>query len=144
MKRLITVLLVFMSLVSCEGPQKEKIFHTTKMELRQLVNSVETSKSTQGSFFFVVASVSSSENSTDIIKMFAKIDNKSYKMLVFDLSDVEIVIDNSITKPYVQIEYEDYDKQTDKQTIRSVGYGDVIRIHCSEKYLPEKLIPIKL
>jgi len=114
------------------------------MELRQLISKEITTKSTSGSFFIIMGGYSSSENQYDLIKMFIKVDNTYYKLLKLNLEDVNVVIDNKISKPYLTITTESNWDKTDSEILQYIGYGDKIYLHCPEKYLPEKLLNIEL
>ena len=147
MKKLL-LLFVFL-LFSCQTKFEVKNAITTKMELRQLINKEETNTHSSGSYFFIIASYSSSETKQDIIKMFVKIDNAYYKMLKLNLEDINIVIDNKISKPYLQIinSRGSFEKLTDEEIIPSSSYvphSYKIYLYCPEKYLPEKLLEINL
>lgn len=146
MKKLLLFLILF-TLLSCkENVCDIKNTTTTKMELRQLINKEETNKNSNGSYFFIIANYSSSETKQDIIKMFVKVDNTYYKMLKLDLEKVNIVINNNISKPYLQVisNVLSYHKLKDSEIISYIGYSETVYLYCPEKYLPEKLLNIEL
>ena len=138
----ILLLFLFIGLFTSCGEEKE--ITTTKMELRQLLNKEETTKYSRGSYFLIMANYSSDESTTDIIKMYVKVDNTYYKMLKLNLEDVRIVIDNSITIPYLIVTETGWNVQSDEQIIKYINHHDKIFLHCPEKYLPEKLLTIEI
>ena len=142
MKKLLLLILLFF--ISCEQrPLIEQT--TTNMELRQLINKEEKIKSSQGSYFVIMAVYSSSEKTEDVIKMFVKVDSSYYKMLKLNLEQVNIVIDNKINKPYLKIIDNNIHnrKLKDFEIIRYTD-NDEIYLYCPEKYLPEKILEINL
>jgi len=76
--------------------------------------------------------------------MFVKVDNNYYKLLKLDLEEVNIVIDNKISKPYLIVTTESYSNKTDEQILGYIGYRDKVYLYCPEKYLPKKLLNIEL
>lgn len=145
MKKLLLLLILF-TFSNCVDKPISQNSITTKMELRQLINKEETNKHSSGSYFFIIANYSSSETKQDIIKMFVKVDNIYYKMLKIKLESVNIIINNKISKPYLQVISNDlsYTKMKDSEIISHIGYYDTVFLYCPEKYLPEKLLNIEL
>ena len=142
MKKILILIFLIGIFVSCKETTER--ISTTKMELRQLISKEVTTKSSGGSFFVIMGGYSSSENQYDLIKMFIKVDNTYYKLLKLNLEDVNVVIDNKISKPYLTITTESNWDKTDSEILQYIGYGDKIYLHCPEKYLPEKLLNIEL
>jgi hypothetical protein len=142
MKKILLLILLIGILTSCQ--ETNGTASTTKMELRQLVSKEITTKNSSGSFFLITGGYSSNERQQDIIKMFVKVDNNYYKLLKLNLEDVNVVIDNKISKPYLIVTEESNYKESDARILRYIGYGDMIYLYCPEKYLPEKLLNIEL
>lgn len=142
MKKILILIFLIGIFVSCKETTGR--ISTSKMELRQLISKEVTSKSSSGSFFVIMGGYSSNESQYEIIKMFVKVDNTYYKLLKLNLEDVNVVIDNKISKPYLILTTESFSDKTDKEILRYIGYGDEIYLHCPEKYLPEKLLNIEL
>lgn len=141
MKKILILIFLMGIFISCE--EKGRI-STTKMELRQLISKEVTTKNSNGFYFVIIGSYSSDESKYELIKMFVKVDNTYYKLLKLNLEDVNVVIDNKISKPYLIITTESFSYKTDKEILKYIGYGDEIYLHCPEKYLPEKLLNIEL
>ena len=137
-------MLLFLFIGFFTSCHEEQTMSTTKMELRQLINKEETQKHSNGSYFIIVASYSSSETKQDVVKMFVKVDNSYYQMLKLDLEKVKVVIDNNIEKPYLIVKDNNLVQRTDAEIIRFIEYNEKIFLHCPEKYLPEKLLSINL
>lgn len=142
MKKIIYLIFFIGILTSCKETTGR--VSTTKMELRQLISKEVATKNSNGFYFVVIGSYSSSESKYELIKMFVKVDNTYYKLLKLNLEEVNIVIDNKISKPYLILTTESFSYKTDKEILKYIGYGDEIYLHCPEKYLPEKLLNIEL
>ena len=142
MKKILVLIFLMGIFVSCKETTGR--ISTTKMELRQLISKEVSTKNSNGYFFVIMGGYSSDESKYELIKMFVKVDNSYYKLLKLNLEDVNVVIDNKISKPYLILTTEGYSNKTDKQILRYIGYGDEIYLHCPEKYLPEKLLSIEL
>lgn len=143
MKNLLYITLLVLSLFSCDFPEK-KYGKTENIYLRQLVKTDEVTKSGSASYFLVTGSASYSEDVETKIKLMGKV-NGFYRLIEFNFEDVRIKIDNTIGRPYLYINYQDYNKLSvaklltyDRYSIRSYV------IVCPEKYLPEQLLPITL
>jgi len=151
MKTNLFLLLTIILLSSC----REHIdSYTEPLLLRQLSNVTETNQSSSGSFMLFFASYRSETTNEDMIKVFAKVDG-SYRFLEIPMEMVKIKLDNTVTRPYVQIYYEEFffKKPTDTQICDSMndyyvkGRGSGIytyMIVCPEKYLPEELLPVSI
>lgn len=142
MKKILILIFLIGIFISCKKTTGR--ISTTKMELRQLISKEVTTKSSSGSFFVIIGGYSSSENQQDIIKMFVKVDNTYYKLLKLNLEDVNVVIDNKISKPYLIVTTESNWDKNDSEILSYIGYEDRIYLYCPEKYLPEKLLNIEL
>jgi hypothetical protein len=142
MKKVFLLIFLLGIFVSCH--ETNGIVSTTKMELRQLVSKEVITKNSSGFFFVIMGGYSSSEQRQDVIKMFVKVDNSYYKLLKLNLEDVNVIIDNKISKPYLIVVKSSNWKETDEEILQYIGYAHKIYLHCPEKYLPEKLLSIEL
>lgn len=140
MKKLLG-LLVGLFLIGCGPDYTER--HTDKIQLRQLVNKELTETHTSGAFFLVAGSVNSDSETKTVVKLMGEV-NGEYRFMQFDFEKVRIKIDNSITTPYVILNYRDnHDISIDSLLEYSWALKSVT-IVCPEQYLPEKLLPIQL
>lgn len=140
MKKLLG-LLVGLFLIGCGPGSIDR--HTDKIQLRQLVNKELTETHTSGAFFLVAGSVNSDSETKTVVKLMGEV-NGEYRFMQFDFEKVRIKIDNSITTPYVILNYiDDHDISIDSLLEYSWALKSVT-IVCPEQYLPEKLLPIQL
>lgn len=140
MKKLLG-LLVGLFLIGCGPGSIDR--HTDKIQLRQLVNKELTETHTSGAFFLVAGSVNSDSETKTVVKLMGEV-NGEYRFMQFDFEKVRIKIDNSITTPYVILNYRDnHDISIDTLLEYSWALKSVT-IVCPEQYLPEKLLPIQL
>lgn len=144
MKKLLLLIITVILFTSCKD-MTDKVFKTDTFELRQLVNNEVLNQKTYGSYFLITASYRSETERNDIVKVFAKVDG-AYRLIKFNLEDVRIVIDNSLTKPYLQYKYTFHKQLTNDKVIEFDEYDSdfVPIIHCAEKYLPERLLQIDI
>jgi hypothetical protein len=80
------------------------------------------------------------------VKMFIKVDGR-YKLLDLSLRSIRININDSISVPYIQIEYISTGKLPNEYLTEwsNIMQKDFIPVlYCPEKYLPAKLLPIEL
>lgn len=139
MKKLLFLLCIsVLTLSSCSEKRT-----SSKLYLRQLVKGVEVSKSSSGGFFLFMGGFSSSEQSDVSIKCFANVGGR-YRLMTIPYDDIRIVINDSITTPYILVEYSSEKTYTDDEIIDYSFYSNVYVIYCPERYLPEKLLPIGL
>jgi len=142
MKKLLG-LLVVLCMISCNQPV-EKIYHSDKIYLRQLVNTTVSETYTHGSFFLVAGSITSESTTETVIKLMGNIDDE-YRFIQFDFERARIKIDNSVKTPYIVLNYKnDRELSIDEQLKKMNWYGVTITIVCPEQYLPEKLLPIQI
>lgn len=142
MKKLLG-LFVMLFLFSCDRPV-DKIYHSNKIYLRQLVNSDVSETHTYGSFFLVAGSVTSESTTQTVIKLMGSIDDE-YRFIQFDFERARIKIDNSVKTPYIVLNYKnDQEISIDEQLRNMNWYGVTVTIVCPEQYLPEKLLPIQI
>ena len=117
-----------------------KARHTDIFELRQITSKIDKKESISGYYFLIGGSFSGEKTENNIIKVFAKVDGY-YRVISFPLEKLRVNIDNTLLKPTLKIEYT-HTLLSNEDVVNS-GIGVYI-INCPEKYLPEKLIPIKL
>jgi hypothetical protein len=142
MKKLLG-LFVMLFLFSCDAPV-DKIYHSDKIYLRQLVNTTVSETYTHGSFFLVAGSITSESTTETVIKLMGKIDDE-YRFIQFDFERARIKIDNSVKTPYIVLNYKnDREISIDEQLKNMNWYGVTVTIVCPEQYLPEKLLPIQI
>jgi len=142
MKKLLG-LFVALFLFSCDAPV-DKIYHSDKIYLRQLVNTTVSETYTHGSFFLVAGSITSESTTETVIKLMGKIDDE-YRFIQFDFERARIKIDNSVKTPYIVLNYKnDQELSIDEQLNHMNWYGVTVTIVCPEQYLPEKLLPIQI
>jgi len=142
MKKLLG-LLVVLCMISCNQPV-EKIYHSDKIYLRQLVNTTVSETYTHGSFFLVAGSITSESTTETVIKLMGNIDDE-YRFIQFDFERARIKIDNSVKTPYIVLNYKnDRELSIDEQLKKMNWYCVTITIVCPEQYLPEKLLPIQI
>jgi hypothetical protein len=142
MKKLLG-LFVMLFLFSCNVPV-DKIYHSDKIYLRQLVNTTVSETYTHGSFFLVAGSITSESTTETVIKLMGKIDDE-YRFIQFDFERARIKIDNSVKTPYIVLNYKNYKELSiDEQLNHMNWYGVTVTIVCPEQYLPEKLLPIQI
>lgn len=145
MKKIVYLLIIIGLLSSCES-EKIKAFKSSKLELRQLVKETEVKKQASGCFFLISGGYSSSEQNVTTIKVFAKVENR-FRLIEIPIKDVRINIDNSLTKPNIEIEYTCQVRNqpsSDEELINLLWVNKIFVINCPEIYLPEKLLPISL
>ncbi len=142
MKTLFKLILILGLFTSCHYSTKD-IYITESFELRQLVNDQHKTTSSNGSYFLIAASWNSSTKKENKVKMFAKV-NDYYKYIECDIENIRIKIDDSIKKPYVQIQYKDYGKKSNEDATEYIDWGKTLFLTCPEKFLPEKLLNIQL
>lgn len=147
--RHILTLLVCLSLlftVSCrEKKVKDKDFYLSEeFPLRQLVKTEITNKSENGYFFLIVGVYSNTEEQITVVKVFAKIEG-TYRYLELPLENIRININEKYKTPTIQ--FRDEGERRLDDVLYWVGekqYSGEIIINCSEEYLPERLLPIKI
>lgn len=144
MKKLIVILVVVLfSSCKLEESEEYKYRQTSVLELRQLVNKVETNKETFGSYFLIGGSISSKESTDVYVKVFAKVDGY-FRVINIPIKELRVNINNKLVKPTLVIKYWD-EKLTDSYVLDYRSYSiEYYIINCPEKYLPENLLPIKL
>lgn len=141
MKKLLG-LFVMLFLFSCQ-PKEWKNYHSEKIYLRQLVNRDVTETHTSGSFFLVAGSVSSTSETSTVVKLMGEV-NGEYRFMQFNFEKIRIKIDDKVTTPYIILNYtETYEVDTD-YLLQYPGYLDSVTIVCPEQYLPERLLPIQI
>lgn len=145
MKNLLLLLISIVFLFSCSD-DKIKYEKTSNIKLRQLVNSTETEKTSDGSAFVFFATYHSREEDKDYVKVFAEVDG-TYRFIKFPIEDIRIKLDSTVTNPYLIIHYYNYTgKHSDSYILSENSLYDITidnyTVVCSEKYLPEKLLPI--
>lgn len=137
----IFVIAVLVGTLSCETGEEWGTYRTNPIELRQLVKTTETKQNFNAGFFLIMGGVSSSTTQELSIKVLAKIDN-SYVFLDMPMNIIRIYIDNSLTRPNIQLEY----RGEKGQSVDYILHHHFVNyiINCPEQYLPEKFIPIEL
>jgi hypothetical protein len=142
MKKLLG-LFVALFLFSCDAPV-DKIYHSDKIYLRQLVNTTVSETYTHGSFFLVAGLITSESTTETVIKLMGKIDDE-YRFIQFDFERARIKIDNSVNIPYIVLNYKhNQELPIDEQLTHMNWYDVTVTIVCPEQYLPEKLLPIQI
>lgn len=145
MKHLLITHLFFASflMISCKE-NKHKEYISAEFPLRQLVKTEITNKSENGYFFLIAGGYSNTEEQIVVVKVFAKIEG-TYRYLELPMENIRININGKYKTPTIQFKNEfDY---TLSQTLFWIGekrYDGEIIINCSEEYLPERLLPIKI
>lgn len=143
MKNLLKLLLITLALSSCSS-QTFKDYKTEKIELRQLVNINQTTKTANASYFLILGSASYNENNETRIKLMGKV-NGLYRLIEFNFEHARIKINNSIEKPYLYLKYSNNKEFTLENLLSNPNwYVTAYVIVCPEKYLPEQLLPITL
>ena len=141
MKQILTILTLFI-LNSCIP--EYNYYKSDPMPLRQLVKSDDTTVSGRAAFFLIAGNASYSEGVSSKIKMYVLV-NSSYKYLEYDLEEVRIKIDNSITVPYLTIEYSSEKPKSNEYLTNMTLYGnDKVVLNTPEEYLPTQLLPIQI
>ena len=135
MKKLI-ILILFGTLMSCNQE-----FETGALPLRQMVQTTETTKHSSGSFFLLFGGYSSGSTTELKVKVFADVGDY-YKFIDMDLEYVRIDIDNSVKDPYLTIKYTHDEALDIERLTKPYLWKRIFIIHCPEKYLPKKLLPI--
>lgn len=145
MKSIILFAVSLALLAGCTSEFTECSDVSEVIELRQLVQATEIEKSSGGQFFFAIASYSSSETKQDVVKMFGNV-NGGYRLIEAPLSRIKLFLDDSIKTPYIVLKLDGcYSQRSADYFIDNGKYLiDYYEIHCSEKLLPERLIPIAL
>tara|TARA_R110000851_G_scaffold315229_5_gene477604 strand:- start:5755 stop:6204 length:450 start_codon:yes stop_codon:yes gene_type:complete len=148
MKHFLFIFIFLVLLVSSISCTMQEEWRTSEpLELRQLVNKEIHTTSISSSFFLIAGSYSSTEHFEEKVKVMAKV-NGYYRYLQFPLDKVRIAIDDSITIPYIRIQYEKGNVKNLEAAFRYMEYDWMskiqILIHCPARYLPEKLIPIEI
>lgn len=147
MKKILILLLIWFG-ISCEDRYNR--YHDETYRIRQLVKSKDTTKHASGSFFLITGGYSSTEKTELKVNMFIETKD-GFKMVSINLSTVIVRIDNSIDKPYLRVTYWNSNPRSIADSIYDAEvWGDSsfnktkIIIHCPEKYLPERLLPLEL
>lgn len=143
MRTLFLVLTAFILILSACKHVEVKQYKTNKLLLRQLVKKDKIEKSERGSFFLIAGRYNNTTTEETIVKVFALVDGR-YRYIEFGIEDIRIQIDNSIITPFLIIESKSIEKYSDEEAINYCCNNKVYVIHCPEKYLPEKLLPIEL
>lgn len=145
MKKILFLILGVILFTSCKN-LTTKDYVSSKMPLRQLVKSVDTSKQSRGSYFLIAASFQSSEVKVTKVKMYVLAEG-IYSYQEYNISDVKIKIDDTIKIPYLYINYKNTQKLNDLTILDPVNQlyiTPLIVLVCPEKYLPEQLLPINI
>jgi|688.fasta_scaffold1427347_2 hypothetical protein len=142
MKKIIILSLFILTIISCEIVEYKDL-KSSKLELRQLVKTTETTKSSQGYFFLIAGSYNSKETIKTTVKVFAKVEGR-YRIIEMPINKIRIVIDNTLKKPYIQVEYNDNKVENDEWILECYHNINYYVVYCPEQYLPEKLLPIEL
>ena len=112
--------------------------------LRQLVKSTNQKTEASGSFFIVTGSYKSQTETKTVVQVFAKIKGE-YRFIEIPVESIRIQLDSSCKIPYVVLNYRGRDEMSSEDLLNHPGwYINTYTIVCSEKYLPERLLPINL
>jgi hypothetical protein len=147
-----TTLTLILLLIGCmeNSPHIEPPVQIQNYEIRQIIKSVRTVKesNSSGSYFIVAASYSSSgtERVETRVNMFINGGN-GFQFVSIDLENIRIKIDNTLTKPHLSIKTKfswlpELSELIRIHRVRPEMF--TITIHCPEKFLPERLLPLGL
>jgi len=142
MKKLFLLSTFLFLLFSCQSVEYKK-HSSSVLELRQLVQGIETSKQSNGFYFLIGGGFSSSETTSTYVKVFAKVEGR-YRIIEMPIEYIRISIDNTLKTPNIVLEYESRGKMSDEELINRIYMEKIFVINCPEQYLPEKLLPIEL
>ncbi len=142
MKNLLLIAIIGLTLtVSCVNKEHKENVESEKIELRQLLKTNEYKTTKSGSFFLIAADYHSRETREVSIEVFGKV-GEGYRYIKMPLEKVRIIIDSSVSDPYIIIKPRRYYSLDE---VLNEGYGaEYYKIFCREEYLPEKLLPIEL
>lgn len=141
--RVILITILATILVSCSNELAQNDYNLTSVfKLRQLVQKTETHKYSSASLFFAIGSYRSGETTKTSVKVFAQVEG-AYRYLDIPIEDVRVVLVDSIVTPTLQIRY-DGAQRADEIVCDLTYLEKKYIITCSEKYLPEKLLPIEI
>jgi len=140
---IILLLFLVFGFVNCrkiEPSQRSRI-----LELRQLSKKEVKSKSMQGGLFFGVGGFSSSEKQELYINTIVKTES-GFQYFKIPLSKIRINIDNKLEKPFLEmiVDFHAIDDSSEENIYKGDWRYEKVIIHCPEKYLPERLLPIEL
>lgn len=142
MRKLIFIALLLMSAGCSDRPTEKKTVRSS-IKLRQLVKTSDLQKKGSASYFMFMGGASYSEERYESIKVFGKV-NGDYRYIDIPLDMVRIRIDNSVKDPYIELISRN-DRLTNNDLLGDYYWQlEAFRIVCSEKLLPEKLLPIEL
>lgn len=99
----------------------------------------------QGGLFFGIGGFSSSENQELYVHTMVQAES-GFQYFKIPLSKIRINIDNKLEKPFLEmIVDEDATHYTSEEIInKSAWRYEKVVVHCPEKYLPERLLPLEL
>ncbi len=145
MKKIITLLLLSITMFSCVDLMPYRYYYTQPIKLRQLVNDTGVEKSSSAHFFLFAGSYYSDESESTLVKCFGRVGGL-YRFIEMDIKDIRIKIDNNLTEPTIIIRYKNNEKVNPNSLLNDnyYSYHTIYIINCPEKYLPEKLLPIEL
>ena len=138
MKKLITILILYISLISCEHREKSesntgKILKN-KHELRKLKATNVTNTYFTASYFLIAGSSSGGTYTTNTITFSWKMNTGEYAISEFPISKIRIKIDNSVITPFINFRWSpSYIDDLDYIMKRKVQY---ILITCKEEDYP--------
>ena len=143
-RNMFTSLILLLIVSSCTGTETPSYYLSEEIPLRQLVKTEKVSKSENGYFFLITGGYSSKEEQAVVIRVFAKVEGM-YRYLELPMENIRINIKEKYKTPTIQFKNElDYTLDQTLFWIEEKNYSGEIIINCSEEYLPEKLLPIKI
>lgn len=143
-RNMFTYLFLLLTVSSCMGTETPSFYLSEEIPLRQLVKTEKVSKSENGYFFLIIGEYSSREEQAVVVRVFAKVEGM-YRYLEFPMENIRININEKYKTPTIQFKSEfNYTLDQTLFWIEEKNYSGEIIINCSEEYLPEKLLPIKI
>jgi hypothetical protein len=143
-RNMITSLILLLIVSSCTGTETPSYYLSEEIPLRQLVKTEKVNRSENGYFFLITGGYSSREEQAVVIRVFAKVEGM-YRYLEFPIENIRININKKYKTPTIQFKSEiNYTLDQTLFWIEEKTYSGEIIINCSEEYLPEKLLPIKI
>lgn len=144
MKKLIFILLplVLVSLGSCEERGRYMDRKSENLYLRQLTKSKGQTSESKGSFFFLAGSYSSKTEEKTVVQVFANVGGE-YRFIEMPIENIRIKIDPACQIPYLILNYRSMENIRSSELLNP-WHVNSYTIVCSEKYLPEKLLPVEL
>lgn len=143
-RNMFTYLFLLLTVSSCVGTETPSFYLSEEIPLRQLVKTDKVNKSENGYFFLITGEYSSKEEQAVVVRVFAKVEGM-YRYLELPMENIRININEKYKTPTIQFKSEfNYTLDQTLFWIEEKNYSGEIIINCSEEYLPEKLLPIKI